>query len=289
MNSFWIRIMSIDRRIVFLGVAVVIIIPILFPFRQPIRVLTPVQKMFDAVEAIPDGQALFLSVDYDPQGEPELSPMYISMLRHAFKRKIPVGILSLYPTGTGLAAQGFAQVVDEFNSRATCRADSIIYGEDAVNLGWQTPVLVVILGLGKSVREVYPEDFYGNPTEELPLLDTIRNYNNVGLLVCFSSSSTPVSYVSYAQNRFGLAVGAAVTAVSAADLYPYLDSGQFSGMIAGMKGAAEYEELVETELEIEGRRKALEAMGSQSTSHLAIIFLVILGNLGYFMSRRNQG
>lgn len=288
MNSFWIRIMTIDRRLIFLGIAIVIIIPILFPFKQPIRILTPVRQMFDAIESIPKGQALFLSVDYDPQGEPELSPMYIAMLRHAFERKIPVGILSLYPTGTGLAEQGFSQVVNEFNSRAACRADSVIYGVDAVHLGWQTPVLGVILGLGKSVRTVYPEDFYGNTTKELPMLDTIKNYNNVGLLVCLSSSSTPVSYVSYAQNRFGLAVGAAITAVSAADLYPYLNSGQFSGMIAGMKGAAEYEELVETELGIGGRRKALEAMGSQSTSHLAIIFLIIIGNLGYFMSRRKS-
>jgi len=40
-------------------------------------------------------------------------------------------------------------------------------------------------------------------------------------------------------------VAVGVTAVMAADLYPYLQSGQLVGMLAGLKGAAEYEKLVD--------------------------------------------
>jgi hypothetical protein len=40
-------------------------------------------------------------------------------------------------------------------------------------------------------------------------------------------------------------VAVGVTAVMAADMYPYLQSGQLIGMLSGLKGAAEYEKLVD--------------------------------------------
>jgi hypothetical protein len=56
-----------------------------------------------------------------------------------------------------------------------------------------------------------------------------------------------------------------------------------------MKGAAEYEALVATELGVEGRRRATEGMSSQSAAHLAIMAFVIIGNIGYFASKRRRG
>ena len=80
--------------------------------------------------------------------------------------------------------------------------------------------------------------------------------------------------------------GAAVTAVSAPGRYAYVQSGQLSGMLGGMKGAAEYENLIEEKYHVGGRQRAMEGMGSQSIGHLLIMALVIVGNIGYFVTRR---
>jgi hypothetical protein len=88
-------------------------------------------------------------------------------------------------------------------------------------------------------------------------------------------------------------LGCGITAVSAADYYPYVNSGQFSGMLAGMKGAAEYEELLEQRMVKNGmdwglRRKGTEAMSSQTAAHLAIMAFIIIGNIGFFITRRRK-
>jgi hypothetical protein len=65
-----------------------------------------------------------------------------------------------------------------------------------------------------------------------------------------------------------------------------LRSGQINGLIGGLRGAAEYEILIDQ------KGKAVAGMDAQSATHLAIIVLVIMCNLFYFSSRnraRQQG
>jgi hypothetical protein len=102
-----------------------------------------------------------------------------------------------------------------------------------------------------------------------------------------AANTLPVTYVAYAQARFGIRVTGGVTAVSVADFYPYLDSGQLTGMLEGMKGAAEYEQMIRENFpEENGRQMATEGMSSQSSTHIAIILMILLGNFCYFMERR---
>ena len=49
-----------------------------------------------------------------------------------------------------------------------------------------------------------------------------------------------------------------------------------------MKGAAEYEELVGA------IGMATAGMGAQSMVHLMIIFFIIMGNIAYFIGRREK-
>lgn len=286
----WEKLLTIDRKVIFLIIGLVIAIPIIFPFGLPTQVTSRTERLFDAVESTDrETQAVLISTDYTPQTEPELAPMMVSVLRHCFHQKIRVFIASLYIEAAGLADMAIKQTIDEFNERASSRQDSVIYGRDVVFLGWQPPPIIPILGMGKDILEVYPVDFYQNKTAELPAMQGIKNYGDISIIVALGSGESPKWFVQFAQTRFGVKVGAGVTAVSVADFYPYLESGQFSGLLGGMKGAAEYEALVATELGVEGRRRATEGMSSQSAAHLAIMAFVIIGNIGYFASKRRRG
>ncbi len=280
--------LKIDRRVIYLILAIVVIVPLIFPSAQHVRVMPPVERLFLAVDTIKSDKALMIDFDYDPQTQPELEPMALAILRHAFKRKIKLLGLSLYVQPLGLAKSALDQVIGEFNEQAKSYEDSIIYGRDYVFLGWQPPPLIPILGMGESITNVYKKDYYGNQTDTLPLMKKIKNYNNVELLISISSGDPPMWWVSYAQNRFGLKVGVGCTAVSASDYYPYLQTGQFSGLMVGMKGAAEYEELVEKKLDIQKRRKASEALPSLTYAHLVMMVFIIIGNVGYLIKRRQK-
>ncbi|UCF70495.1 MAG: hypothetical protein JSW49_09910 [candidate division WOR-3 bacterium] len=279
---------KIDRRIIYLILFSVVTLPIIFPSARSVRVMPPVEKLYRAIDEIPEEKALIIDFDYDPQTLPEIEPMAFAILRHAFTKRIKVLAISLYVQPLGLAQNALVNVAEEFNTRASTQEDSIIYGRDYVFLGWQPPPLIPILGMGESITNVYKTDYHGNRTDTLPLMKEIKNYGDVGLLVSLSSGDPPKWWVEYAQNRFGLKVGAGITAVSASEFYPYLQTGQFSGLMVGMKGAAEYEEQVETELGIKVRRKASESLPSLTYAHVVIIIFIVIGNTGYFISRSKQ-
>src|ERR1041385_5249961 len=67
------------------------------------------------------------------------------------------------------------------------------------------------------------------------------------------------------------------TAVMAPQQYAYLDSGQLSGLLTGMKGAAEYEQL------LDAPGQGLIGMSGQSFAHLYILILVVLANTSVVM------
>ncbi len=284
--NFWEYLLKIDRRIVFLIVGLSVLIPLIFPFKIKTNVMPPTQKLFDTIEEIsPDEQGILIAADYDPQTMPELQPMLIALLRHSFARKLPVLVMTSYIQGIGLAKQAMDQVTSEFNSRAQTNQDSIIYGRDYVFLGFPPLWLAAVLRMGSDISQAFPADYYKNRTSALEIMKRIKNYNDIGIVVSIAGSAIPQSWVTYANTRFGVKVGSGATAVTAPDFYPFLNTGQMSGMIAGLKGASEYEYLVNTNYNLTGPTPATRSMSSQSIAHLAILLLVVIGNIGYFATR----
>jgi hypothetical protein len=54
------------------------------------------------------------------------------------------------------------------------------------------------------------------------------------------------------------------------------------GLLAGMRGAAEYEQLI-GHLDV-----ATKLMDAQTLSHLLVILFIILGNIGYLVGKRQN-
>jgi hypothetical protein len=73
-----------------------------------------------------------------------------------------------------------------------------------------------------------------------------------------------------------------VTAVSAPDFFAYLHSRQLVGLLGGLRGAADYEEMAG----LPGR--GIDGMGPQTFGHILIVLFIIAGNIGYLMSRRKR-
>ena len=266
------KVLKIDRRWIFLAIGIAVTIPFFLPLGLPVVVTPPVQSLYDAVDELePNSNPLLMAIDYAPATLPELEPMAVAILRHAFSRDVKVVVMTLHPAGYGLAERAMLQVAEEYDRT---------YGEDYVFLGFQPGISAVILGLGINIRNVFPADAYGTPLSELPVMEGIRNYDDIPLLISMAGWSAAEAWVYYAYQPYGQRVGAGVTAVMATDFYPYLDTGQLVGLLGGMRGAAEYEELIQRP------DQGVRGMDSQSVIHLLIIVLIVVGNTAYFMSRR---
>jgi hypothetical protein len=276
--SFFHRLLRIDRRIIYVVMAALVAFPLFVPLGLGVKSGPRAKALFDAVDALPAGKTILVSVDFDPSSMPELYPMLTAIMRHAFARDLKVLMTGLWLPGSGLADRAAQTIPPEFGKQ---------YGTDVVYLGWKAGVDAVILGMGENIKNVFPVDFYGRPLDSLPLMTEVTKLRDIPIAISISAG-TPgyTDWLLFAQTRYGMKVGAGVTAVSAADAYPFLQSGQLTGLLTGMKGGAEYEILVSKSGYSKATMPAVAAMDSQSLAHVVILLLVIIGNIAYFATRK---
>lgn len=272
--DIWTRMENIDRRWIYLMVAVAVVLPFIFPTDLPISITPEAQMLYDAVEAVPDGSNVMLVFDYYPSTIAECEPMVITALHHFFRKNCNVITLSNIPLGgPSMAETVTRKMAKEYNKE---------YGVDFVNLGYKYGYVAVMLGMGQSIEAIFPTDNSGTPLSELPLMGSVKNYKDIAFIFEVADNATADYWVSIVNAQYGVPMVCGTTAVSAPKYYAFVAAKQFLGLLGGMKGAAEYEKLV-------GKKaKATVGMGAQSLAHLLIIALVILGNFSYFMGRRQR-
>ena len=272
MKNFLQKFLQLDRRVIYVLVALAVIIPILIPLNVRIYPTPEVKGVFDSIENLPEGSRIMLSVDFDPASMPELYPMMKAVLRHVILKKHKLYILALWPLGTGLVDQVIAELSKEYPDWT--------YGEDYVWLGYKPGTTLVIIGVGQSIRDTFGGKDYGNrPLDEMPIMRGVDKFKQMDYLVMLEAGSTGDYWIVYGTEVHKVRVGAGVTAVMAPQYYPYLQAKQVNGIIGGLKGAAEYEGLV-------GKPgKASRAMDPQSTVHSLIFIAIILANIFVYWLR----
>lgn len=287
--KFWLFLERLDRRWIYLAIGLSVIIPLIFPFNSPTTITPPTVNLWNYIDSLAEtGKPLMVITDYAPSTSPELDPMSRAVIRHALEKDIPIIIYGgLYPQGFGMSQRVEQYVIDEMNHKKV-NGDTIIYGEDWVLLPFIPGATAVIMGMGDDFHRTSPEDARGNSLSDLEVTKDVRRLGDIGLIVDISGSSLPRLWLQYATTRYGVPVGVGTTAVSAAEYYAFLQTGQFVGMMGGMKGAAEYEQLNEDLIEVKVRRVASIAMDAQNAVHIFIIIIVILGNISFFVMKKNK-
>jgi len=275
MKRFFELVINLDRRWIFLFVGLAAGLPLFFPIGIKFTVTHPVQGFYDTIEKVPNGSKILMSCDYDPGSLPELYPMTISALEQMFRKDLKVIITCLWPAGPPVIERALAVQAAKYNK---------VRGVDFVNLGFKEGKEVVMVSMGASIPNTFPNDYYGTPVSQIPIMQGVTNFQNVAVIVNISAGYPGTKeWVQQVQARYHIDLISGCTAVSAPEYYPYYQSGQLKGLAGGMKGAAEYEKLVG----IKGRGTG--GMDAQSISHLTVFFFILLGNLAYFTLRFLRG
>jgi len=271
------RLDKLDRRWIFLLVAIAVLIPLIFPLRIPLQTSASTQAYYDRIEALPEGSLVLMSCDYDPGSKAELYPMTEATVRHVFRKNLRLVIFSLWPAGPPMVEIALQKVLAE-------RKNDKKEGIDFVNLGFKDGREAVIVDLGRSFRTVFPKDYHGNPIDEIPIMKGVENYASFPLFANISVGYPGTKeYVQYAQSRFNITMISGAGAVSVPEFSAYLQTGQLKGMLSGIAGCAEYEQL------LQHPALALTFMDAQSAGHLLIVFMIVVGNVIYFMTRKKKG
>jgi hypothetical protein len=270
---FWERISSVDSRILYLLLALAVALPLVIKPKINVRVSEPVRNAFEAVDRLPPGSVVMISIDFDPSSAPEVQPMLIGVLRHAFKKELKVVVIGQLALGLPLAEIALNQVAPEMNK---------VYGRDYVNLGYRPGYSAMMVGIGREIRDYFRTDYRGVPVDSFEFMRKVHNYKDIGLLVSLAHGAVADAWIQFAGGRYNQDIIVGCTGVNAPNLYQYLHSGQIKGIIGGLQGAAEYETLLDKP------GSATLGMPAQSSGHGLIILLLIIGNIGFLLSRKKK-
>jgi len=268
------KLQHVDRRILYLVLAVLVAIPLIWPFTLPLQVSPAVYSLYDHVESLKSGDVVLMSFDYSAGGAPDIHPQVEAIVRHLAK-KDGVGLVTVgfFPDGPMFAEKVF-WILEEAGKT---------YGEDFVNLGYRAGGEGAIAMLASDVKAAFQTDFRGNDTSSLPLLQKVKSARDFSLIIEFAGGSPgPPEWIRQVQAvyRVPLAVGISTSMVPAN--MPFLESGQLISILSGLRGAAEYEVLLGE------AGKGSAAMSSQTLGHLVIMVFLIVGNVSYFLTRKNS-
>jgi len=259
------------RQLIFVLIALSVAIPLVIKLGLPNDVTREVRQVYDEIDQLDSGSVVMISFDHEASSLPEVKPMAVAILRHCFFKNLKVISLALLAEGTAIGDGILREVAKEYDKE---------YGKDYLFLGFRPQYQAAILGMGEDIKRVFPQDYKNISLEQISMMKDIKNYQDISLIISVADGDMPAYWVDYAVSRYHKKVATAVTAVMATSFYPFLASGQIVGLLGGLKGAAEYEILIQQP------GMGQRGMDAQSVSHLVIILLVLLGNAGYFLRRK---
>ncbi len=273
------KLLTIDRRVIYVLVFVVTIIPFIVPVDFKMHVTDEVQSVYDLLEGLPEGSTIMLAADYDPQTMAENGPQAEVLLRHMFKKNLKVVISTLSQDGAALVEMLIQNISEEYDKKN---------GIDYAYLGYKPYPAVIIMAMGQDFRLSYPADYYNVKLDDLPIMQNVKNYDDVEAIVQIGGGNVSTYWITYAHERYKAKLALAVTAVSGPQYYANLDAGQIFGLLGGLKGAAEYESLLRDEYKRLGvTLRAIQGMNVQNFVHILIVLFTIVGNVAFFMTRRS--
>ncbi|MEX1019548.1 MAG: hypothetical protein WDZ49_07815 [Litorilinea sp.] len=238
-----------------------------------------VAEAFALVDGLSPDAVVLVYWAYDPATAGELDLAARPMLQHLLARRAQVVGVSTLPAGPASARRVVGTV------RQTRDAAGMF--SEASRNPW--PVQVAFLPGGASALPLAATDLdraLGFVADDLPARAPVLS------VILAARAEDAQQWLEQVQTRTGVPTVAVVSAGADPTLRPYLDSGQLRGLVSGFDGAFHYQARLDggddptaTGISTATLRQHVNA---QNWAHLAILAVLILGNLAAILGRAGQ-
>lgn len=263
------RLQNVDRRIIYIILLIVCFIPMAKPLGIPLQVNSTTQMVYDLIEGLDSTDKVLFVMDYSVGGSADVHPQAVAVAKHLAKRDIPTVMVAFVDSGTMF----IEQIINTLG-------DQVTYGEDVVNLGYMSGMETAVKAFVEEPGTAFTLDYHGNRVADLPIMQSVQEIQDFSFIIDFQTGN-PGYQEFLRQLPPGMSYAAGIVTVSVPNVIPYLNSGQLSGLLQGLRGAAEYEVL----LKEPGDGAAM--MDAQSMAHLVIILFILVGNAAYFLNKKS--
>lgn len=298
MKNYILKLGNLDRRIIFLLIGLAVLIPLINPnlIDLPLGEDRNTRVVYDSISDLNTNDKVLISFAYGASTKPEVHPMAVGLLNHLFSKGVKVYIVSLWPESPIMAEQAISSVRNS-------NLFSIEDGIDYVMFDYKVGGFVVIKGIADNFRDIYQQDKNGKSINDLPIMEGIYDVTDFDFVFDFSAGVPGnAEWVQYACDPKNVPLSSGCTSIMVTDAIPYVESGQLKGILAGMPGAAEYEQMVydfmvneqinnNSFINPQGnivKGKAYARMSAQSVAHLLMVVFIVIGNIAYYYSRKES-
>ena len=276
------RLQTIDRRIIYGILLVIILIPLFIPIALPTYPSKQSQDFYDTIERVAKespNKIVILDGQWSPSTRGENQWQAQAVVTHLMVRHLHFAILS-FDTQNNTVTQTL--VVEPLAKKY-----GYVYGQDYVNWGYRpaTSFVPILKGLVTDIPNTIKKDYKGVPISQLPVMKGVKTRDDIGAVVEVTPVASAEFWLGLFEQNNNPPFLFAPTAVMAPTYYPYLDTGQMAGMLTGIKGAGDYEGLLINGKQLKTPSFGTRAAGALSLVYALIIFLIILGNIGYYAGR----
>ena len=220
--------------------------------------------------------------------------MSVAVLQHLFSKGVKVYTVPLWPEGLMMAKFAIEEVVSS-------NLFKIKEHIDYVSLPYKAGGEIIIRGIATDMRSIFTQDVNNVLLSEIPMMDGINNITDFDFVFDLSAGVPGnAEWVQFACDEHKIPLSSGCTSIMVTDAIPYVESGQIRGILAGMPGAAEYEQMVFEYLNnsldnkylnkdaviIPG--KATSRMSAQSIAHLLMVVFIVFGNISYYLIRKRK-
>jgi hypothetical protein len=265
------KLQNIDRRIVYLLFFIVTTIPFINPIPLSVQTAEYTQATYDLIEKLKPGDVVLIDIRFSPQSAGEMVPPYKALLSHIASRP-GVKILWFCTSFNGVTYMdmGIRQV----------EAMGKAYGKDIVGFGYLAGEEMACAAVAQDLRKAFPMDSRGNRTDSLEAASTVKTAKDLALILQVADGGMGVlTWVRQGYVPFGTKIVSILGQTMIPANLPYYQGKQAAGLISGLQGAAEYEQLLKTP----GRGSA--CLGAQTFGHIYVIILLLTANIAYIIKK----
>ncbi len=261
---------DIDKRVLYVLLVLVLLIPMVRPIGIRISISHWTTKAYEQLSRLEPGDTVICDFGYNVDGAPDVEPIAKAIFRDLFDRNIKIITVSLNAQGP-MIAEKLLLPYEESGK---------VYGTDFCNLGFMAGGETALAAYARDLKRTFPRDWRGNTTSTLPILQGITGAPDTKAWIFFTDSSAE-AWVRQVGDLDVPIIGAVIT-VAAPQAEPFVHSGQLSGLLTGLRSAAEYEIITNRP------GGAVAAMDAQSLGHILITIFIVFGNISYFVKRSKE-
>ena len=265
---------------------------------QPVAITPEVQNVYNQIDSLTSDSKVLISYDWEADRYGEMRPLAQTLTAHVMAKRAQIATFSLNPQGPALADQVLNELTDneEYGNSSFYH-----YGLNYLNMGWRSGQEVALRSLNGDLGTL--NDYRnGAPVTSSQVLNGINSISDFNLIIVLAGDEGSVrAWV----EQVGIAPGSQMILATPAAIEPLarpyaivpnadttLEANtqvRARGLIAGLSGAAQYDQLLFDQLNVHGA-SGLDIdrrLSAQTLAALLLIVVVIVAN-GVYLARRRQ-